>query len=91
MSSKGAVSAAAASTRQRPGGNEVPVVGGNRRAPSQRRLERSALRRRYGVDVVTHGSEQLQQSRVVQPVLRLHAARVKPLEAAGGRVSGVEQ
>ena len=72
MTSTGAVSAAAGEERQRPGSHEVPVVGTNRRAPSQRGLERSSLRCGHVVEVVAHGSEQLQQTGVVEPGLRLH-------------------
>ena len=72
--------------RERAGGDQVPIVGRHRRAPTDGGLERSSLRRRDAVEVVTQGSEQLQQTGVVEPSLGLDAAGAYPLEPGGRRL-----
>ena len=61
---------------ERAGGDQVSVVGWYRRAPTDGGLERSSLRRRDAVEVVTEGSQQLQQAGMVEPSLGLDAAGV---------------
>ena len=76
---------------ERAGGDQVPIVGRHRRAPTDGGLERSSLRRRDAVEVVTQGSEQLQQAGMVEPSLGLDAAGAYLLEPGGRRLRCIEQ
>jgi hypothetical protein len=76
---------------ERAGGDQVPIVGRHRRAPTDGGLERSSLRGRDAVEVVTQGRKQLQQTSVVEPRLGLDAAGAYSLVPGGRRLHRIEQ